>query len=341
MTFHFRPASAYGERHGCFIALVGGTNSGKSFSALRLARGIAGEKGRIAVLDTEGGRTLHLKDRFAFDVDVMSPPHRPERYLEAARVAQDAGYRCLVIDSFSMEWRGVGGVLDWIDEEAAVALERRRAYAEQQGWRFDEGRERDKLKAASSIRPKMAHKLMVSGLIGLRMPIVFAIRGEEVFDPETKKAKFKAQCSPAFPFEVTVSFRLASDRKGVIDLSDPEKWKMEGAHAAIFKDGEQLSERHGELLEAWAGGAQAQQPAPQAETAPPPADWRWRTSRGETRFASVEALIAWVEKSIAKASSEQIRAARERNGELMAEYAAAGHADQMLRLSRLMEDARP
>ena len=30
---------------------------------------------------------------------------------------------------------------------------------------------------------------------------------------------------------------------------------MEGDHAAIFKDGEQLSERHGELMDAWAANA--------------------------------------------------------------------------------------
>lgn len=273
MTFKFRPAAEITERHGLFVALVGGTNAGKTFSALRLARGIAGPRGKVAVLDTEGGRTLHLKDAFAFDVDVMSPPHRPERYLDAARTAQEAGYSCLVVDSFSMEWRGVGGVLDWIDEEIDVAVERRRAFADEKGWKFDENREREKVKASSSIRPKMSHKLMVSGLLGLRMPIVFAIRGEEVYDPDAKTTKFKAQCSPSFRFEVTVSFRLASDRKGIIDLSDPEKWKMEGAHAAIFKDGEQLSEQHGEKLAAWAaGGATAapKEPAP-ANASPPDA----------------------------------------------------------------------
>ncbi len=80
---------------------------------MRLARGIAGPEGKIAVLDTEGGRTLHLKDAFAFDANVMDAPFRPERFSQAAQAAEQAGYAALVIDSFSMEWVGMGGVLDW------------------------------------------------------------------------------------------------------------------------------------------------------------------------------------------------------------------------------------
>ena len=71
MTFTFAPAETFTERAGLFVSLTGGTNSGKTFSALRLARGIAGPNGKIAVLDTEGGRTLHLKDEFRFDANVM------------------------------------------------------------------------------------------------------------------------------------------------------------------------------------------------------------------------------------------------------------------------------
>ena len=52
MTFTFAPAETFTERAGLFVSLTGGTNSGKTFSALRLARGIAGPTGKIAVLDT-------------------------------------------------------------------------------------------------------------------------------------------------------------------------------------------------------------------------------------------------------------------------------------------------
>lgn len=254
--FVFTPASEFKDRHGLFIALVGGTNSGKTYSALRLAKGIADAQGkRVAVLDTEGGRTLHLKEEFDFDVRVLEPPHRPQRYLHAAQSAQARGYGCMVVDSFSMEWRGPGGKLDWTDEELEKFVARKRADAEAKNWNFDEVKTRLAGKAAASIEPSMAHKMMEFGFLQLRMPIIFAIRGAETYDPDKRQSVFKAQCRRDFLFDVTVSFKLAQDKKGIIDLTDAKTWKMEGAHAAIFKDGEQLSERHGELVNAWATNA--------------------------------------------------------------------------------------
>ncbi|ONF46472.1 AAA family ATPase [Methylobacterium radiotolerans] len=235
MTFTFAPAASFTERAGVFVSLTGGTNSGKTYSALRLARGIAGPGGKVAVLDTEGGRTLHLKRDFGFDASIMEPPFRPERFAEAAEAAERAGYGALVIDSFSMEWVGLGGVLDWQAEE-------HRKLGGQ-----------DSKKGQSWVKPKMAHKAMVYALLQRRIPIVFSIRGEESFVPPNTRL-FKSITSKTFPFEVTVSFRLEADRKGYIDLSDPRSWKMEGAHRDIFRHGEQLSETHGAALAAWARG---------------------------------------------------------------------------------------
>lgn len=241
MAITFRDADTFTDRHGLFVALVGGTNSGKTFSALRLARGIAGPNGKIAVADTEAGRTLHLKKDFRFDVMLMDPPHRPHRYAEAAKAAEDAGYDVLVIDSFSAEWAGLGGVLSWADDEA-----NRMAGG-------DEAK-RERMRGASWIKPKQEHKAMVYSFLGRRIPIIFSIRGEETFKPPNEKF-FKAICNQAFLFEVTVSFRLAADRKGIIDLSDLKTFKMEGVHQDIFRHGEQLSEAHGAALARWASGS--------------------------------------------------------------------------------------
>lgn len=358
MTYVFRPAAEFTDQHGVFVALVGGTNSGKTYSALRLARGIAGPSGKIAVIDTEGGRTLHLKKEFAFDVTVLEPPHRPERYLEAAKAAQEAGYAALLIDSFTMEWRGIGGVLDWMDAELEGAVERQRARAQQNNWDFDEFRARNANKMAASIRPKMSHKLMVAGFLGLRIPIIFAIRGEMTLDPDTKKEKFKAQCSPTFLFEVTVSFRLSSEKRGAIDLSDAASYKMEGAHRAIFKNGEQLSERHGEQLIAWARGSISPPASPavaqsdRAHQAAMPgagkgadagpnggeaAIFRWIAANGRTvPFKSAAEMANTMAAQLAGATPEQARAARERNCSIMAEISAAGFDDEMVKLSGVL-----
>jgi hypothetical protein len=252
MTFAFKPASQFTERAGVFVSLTGSTCSGKTFSSLRLARGIAGPGGKVAVLDTEGGRTLHLKGEFDFDANVMDPPFHPERFAEAARAAEDAGYGALVIDSFSMEWVGIGGVLDW----QAGELER------MAGADF---KKQERVRMASWIKPKMAHKSMVYSFLQRRIPIIFSIRGEETIKPGENGEKptklFKSVCNSSFPFEMTIAFRLETERKGYIDLSDPATWKMEKSHAAIFKSGDRISEEHGAALAEWAKGAPAA-PAP-------------------------------------------------------------------------------
>jgi hypothetical protein len=236
MSFTYRPAISFTERHGVFVGLSGGTNSGKTFSALRLARGIAGPKGKIAVQDTEGGRTLHLKRHFDFDVNVMDPPFRPARFAEAAKDAENAGYDVLLIDTASAEWRGMGGVLEWQEEEFA-----------RMG-----GQEKNKL--ASWIKPKMAHKAMVYSLLQRRIPIIFSLRAEEKVEKKGSEIvkRWAPVCNKEFPFELTVSFMLQADNKGFIDLSDARTFKMEGAHKAIFRNGDQLSEEHGAALAAWA-----------------------------------------------------------------------------------------
>lgn len=256
MSFTFAPAASFTERAGLFVSLTGGTNSGKTFSALRLARGIAGPNGKVAVLDTEGGRTLHLKEAFAFDANVMEPPFRPERFAQAALAAEQAGYDALVIDSFSMEWVGLGGVLDWQGQEL-------------QRMAGDDFRKQERMKMASWIKPKTAHKAMVYSLLQRRIPIIFSIRGEESVKPGESGEKptkiFKSVCNSQFPYEVTVSFRLETERKGYVDLSDPRSYKMEGAHEGIFRNGDRISEEHGAALAAWARGEPSARPAPQPE----------------------------------------------------------------------------
>ena len=271
-SFTFKPAATFTERAGLFIALVGGTNSGKTFSALRLARGIAGPQGKIAVLDTEGGRTLHLKEQFSFDVSLFDPPFVPERFSQGAIDAEAAAYDALVIDSYSMEWVGLGGVLDW------QAAEHKKMGGN------------DNTKGASWIKPKMAHKAMVYSLLQRRIPIIFSIRGEETFVPP-KTTIFKPVTNKAFPFEVTVSFRLESDRKGFIDLSDPKAWKMEGAHEAIFRHGDRISEDHGAALAAWARGAPIQA-RPLAEREKQPEPKLFGIARGKAAEGSF-ALSSW------------------------------------------------
>jgi hypothetical protein len=154
-----------------------------------------------------------------------------------------------------MEWTGIGGVLDWHEEELDAIVQRAKSRNDTRS----EYAIREAAKMAAWINPKKEHKAAVYSLLQRRIPIIFAIRGEESVKPGMKQGDkpiktFKSVCSPTFPFEVTVSFRLDSERKGFIDLSDPKSWKMEEAHQAIFRDGDQLSEEHGAAFARWARG---------------------------------------------------------------------------------------
>lgn len=94
------------------LALMGPSGSGKTYTSLLLATEFA-QGGKIAVLDTERGSASLYSDRFKFDVCALEN-HKPQTYIEAIRMAAEAGYSVLVIDSLSHAWSGEGGVLDQV-----------------------------------------------------------------------------------------------------------------------------------------------------------------------------------------------------------------------------------
>lgn len=89
------------------LAVTGPPGAGKTMSALRLATGLVGPGGKIAVIDTENRSASLYSDRFKFDVLDLEPPYESERFVEAVNAAVGAGYDCLIIDSASHFWKGV------------------------------------------------------------------------------------------------------------------------------------------------------------------------------------------------------------------------------------------
>lgn len=96
------------------VLLAGASGSGKSYSALKLATGIANKMGgRIAAIDTEAGRIRYYANEFDFDDLQLSEPYTPEKYIEAITQAVDEGYSVLIIDSITHEWNYI---LDQVDK---------------------------------------------------------------------------------------------------------------------------------------------------------------------------------------------------------------------------------
>lgn len=99
------------------LALTGPSGSGKTYGALMVAKGLGG---KIAVIDSEHGSASLYSHLCEFDTLELTPPYSPERYIEAIRAAESAGYDVIVIDSTTHEWSGSGGCLE-INEHTAQA----------------------------------------------------------------------------------------------------------------------------------------------------------------------------------------------------------------------------
>ena len=89
------------------LALTGPSGSGKTYGALKLARGLVGSKGRIAFIDTENGSgKLYYNLTEFFHCD-LSAPFEYQKFIDAVRAAEQAGFDCVVIDSLSHLWQGI------------------------------------------------------------------------------------------------------------------------------------------------------------------------------------------------------------------------------------------
>lgn len=126
MTIRFIPVSELNDPLTLAIGISGGSGTGKTFTSLLMARGIAetitGHSGApIGYADTENKRALHYKSNFPemvhFDFKAVDDEgnlvgFRPERWIELIDAAEEAELPVLILDSFSHAWEGVGGVLD-------------------------------------------------------------------------------------------------------------------------------------------------------------------------------------------------------------------------------------
>lgn len=94
------------------IAFQGVSGAGKTYSALRFARGYVGDTGRIAVIDTENGSASLYGNVTDFEVVNIHPKKRGETisfwwadFADAIQGAEDEKFDFLIIDSASHIWQ--------------------------------------------------------------------------------------------------------------------------------------------------------------------------------------------------------------------------------------------
>lgn len=220
------------------VSLYGSSGSGKTYSALRLARGFVGPEGKIGVIDTETGRALVYANLVGGWLHAeLTPPFTPERYIDAIHVAGEAKLDALIIDSASHIWSGLGGVLDLADA----------------------GRDREGQPLKGLVKwmqPKIRYKKFVQALLLVRIPlIIVCLRAKEKMVQKGSSIVsdgWVPEAEKSLIFEMTVQ-ALMSREKGKLGTYTLEKCPEDLLSA--FPDGAQISEVTGRKIKEWFGGA--------------------------------------------------------------------------------------
>jgi hypothetical protein len=226
----FKVVEAQREAVPALICLWGMSDGGKTYSALRLARGLVGPRGKIVVIDTENRRAKFYAGLFGgwSHID-MQPPFTPQRYTAALSAAIGAGANVVIVDSMSHVWQGQGGVLDQADASTAKGLAK---------WK----------------NPKMAYMRMMNGMLRAPVHVIFCVRAKEKFvqkgagkDAEIVSAGLVPITDSRFIYEQTVAAYMEGHRPcGAV--------KIPGEIAHAIKAGEYITEESGRLIAEWLAG---------------------------------------------------------------------------------------
>jgi len=204
-----------------------------------------------------------------------------------------------VVDSFSHEWAGDGGCCEMQEAE----LDRMAG---------DDWRKREAVKIAAWIKPKMAHKRLVTRLLQCRAHLIFCFRAEPkiemVKDPQTGKMVVQPKrvlgwasewipvTEKNFLFEMTASFVLAPDHPGY-----PIPIKLQEQHKGFFPLDAPISEISGQRLAAWATPTASTQPLGRPGVAAPGVEPE-ATSGGGTGGTPVKEIMRDIAQIGAKAA---------------------------------------
>lgn len=197
------------------IALFGSSGSGKTYSGLLLASTLAQGK-KIAVIDTEDNSAALYTKLAKFDTLILRPPYSPERYTKAIKMAEEAGYGVLLIDSATHLWTGSGGMLEMVDQVNMTARDKRA------GWKY--------------ATPK--YEAFLEAIKNAQMHVICTVRTKtkllETEDEHGSKSFKKSNDEPIMRDGIEYEFttvldidishlaKASKDRTGIFDTIKPE-----------------------------------------------------------------------------------------------------------------------
>ncbi len=260
------------------IGLYSESGCGKTFSSLLLARGLVGKAGKIVLIDTESGRGSLYADEIpgGYDVLEITEPFSPARYREAIKLAIAEKAGCVIIDSVSHEWEGIGGVCDMAGDN-----EEKSGKAGLHNWKV----------------PKFEHNSLLLTLLQSTVPVIVCCRAHyksrQIKNPKTGKFEiFKDEKttpiqSEHFIFEMTVHAEIMQDHTLRITKNSVT---MKG----IFEEGKPISYETGARLAQWCqGGTKVQTPVQQPDALATLKKRLWEMTK-EQHKGSLPALEAWL-----------------------------------------------
>ena len=234
------------------LGLSGPSRSGKTYSALRVASGMASTE-KVFLIDTENSRSTQYVNRFGpFMHFNLEPPFSYARYLEAIRAAVEAKAEVIIVDSVSHSHEGKGGLL----EQHEAALERIAGK--------DWGK-RERVKFTAWIEPKKEMTDFILSVQRMSVPMIFCFRAKEKMKMirgdkgrmEPTPIGFRAIASDELSFEMSSMLMFPENGKGIPDLDAPGAGLREPFDSFI-PAGKPLSEKTGERLMQWVHGTKAE-----------------------------------------------------------------------------------
>lgn len=248
MSYVFRPATR--EQTPLIIGIAGSTKSGKTYSALRLATGLAGG-GPIVMINAEGPRGHQYADTFKYLACDLGPPYRPTRYTEVLKAATQLkpAPAVIIIDSASHFHDGPGGVLEWHEE----ILDRMA------------GNDRDKRERATFaawVEPKAAENQFIYAMLETPCAVILCLRAKQkirILKRKVEELGWQPIVGERVAFETIFTLMLTPHCKGVPDLAISD---MREPFDHMVPVGKPIDEDLGRRLAEWARGGRNRAPQP-------------------------------------------------------------------------------
>lgn len=201
------------------MAISGPYGAGKTETALRVARGLVGPEGRIALLDTEHGAASKYAHKVSFDTECLDLDFHPDRLCRAIDEMAKEGYGCGIIDSLSSFWNGDGGLLELVDKEAD---------------RLARSGKRDSHAAWRSCDP--IYRRMTQAVLAAPFHLILTMRAKQEYVREDEGGKVKIRKLGMTP-EMRDSFQGVVDIDGMMDMEHRYivgKTRVDGTDGQVF-----------------------------------------------------------------------------------------------------------